>query len=64
MMANMHNPLPEGKFCDEHKNAVKPSTVEDYSRNMDSMDKPEKMADSYSISQCTWTWTEKLSSTS
>jgi hypothetical protein len=61
MMANMHNPLPEGNFCDEHRNAVKPSIVEDYSRNMGSVDKADRMANSYSTSQCTWKWTKKLS---
>jgi hypothetical protein len=44
MMANMHNPLPEGNFCDEHMNAVKPSIVEDYGRNMGSVDKADRMA--------------------
>jgi hypothetical protein len=30
MLTNIHNPPTEGSFCNEHGNAVKSSTVEDY----------------------------------
>jgi hypothetical protein len=63
MLTDMHNPPAEGNFCDKKGNAQKPAVVEDYNRDMGYVYKGERMADSYTISGCTWKWTKKLSST-
>jgi hypothetical protein len=39
----MNCPPAEGNFCDEHENAVKPATVQDYNRQMHNKDKCENM---------------------
>jgi hypothetical protein len=59
-LTNIHNPPAEGNFSDEQGNAVKPLIVEDYNRHMGYVDKGDRMANSYSVSRCTWKWTKKL----
>jgi hypothetical protein len=56
----MHNPPTEGNFCNEYGNAVKSSTIEDFSRNIGFADKAHRMVNSYSISRCVWEWAEKI----
>ncbi|PNF24699.1 hypothetical protein B7P43_G17356 [Cryptotermes secundus] len=59
ILTNMHCPPAEGSFCDEHENAIKPAIVVDYNKHMDYVQKVDRMANSYSISQ-TRKWTNKL----
>jgi hypothetical protein len=33
MLTNMHNPPAEGKYSDEHGNAIKPAIAEDYNKH-------------------------------
>jgi hypothetical protein len=56
----MHDPPAEGNFCDEHGNAIKPTTVGDYNRHMGYAEKSDRMSNSYSISCQTWKRTKKL----
>jgi hypothetical protein len=60
ILTNTHKPPAERNFCDESGRAHKPVTVEDYSQNTDCVNKGERTADSYSISQRVWKWTKKL----
>jgi hypothetical protein len=60
MLMSMHNPPVEGNFGDEHGNAIKPATVDDYSKHMDYVDGSDRIANSYSICNHTWKWTKKL----
>ena len=59
MLTKIHDPQ-EGNFCDEQGNAIKLETVADYDRHMGYVDKGDRMANSYSISCCTWEWKNKL----
>jgi hypothetical protein len=34
MLTNMHHPTADGNFCDKHRNALKPTIVQDYNRHM------------------------------
>jgi len=43
-LTNMQHPSAEGNFCDEHRNALKPTTVQDYNRQMGYVDKSDHMA--------------------
>jgi hypothetical protein len=63
MLTNMHRPLAEGNFCDEHGNAMKLAIVQDYNRHMGYIDKSDRMMSSYSISRRTWKWTKNCSFT-
>ena len=59
MLTKIHDPQ-EGNFRDEQGNAIKLETVADYDRHMGYVDKGDRMANSYSISCCTWEWKNKL----
>jgi hypothetical protein len=60
VLRNMHSPpAMEGNFCDEHGNALKPQTVQDYNQHMGYVGKGDRMTTSYSIQQQTCKWTKK-----
>jgi hypothetical protein len=63
ILTNIHNLPVERSFCDEHGNAIKAYTVEQYNRHMGYVDKGNRMVNTYSISSHTWKWTRKNSST-
>jgi hypothetical protein len=54
MLTVVYKPPAEGNFCDECGRAHKPTIAEDYSRHMGYVDKGDRMANSYSVSQRTW----------
>jgi hypothetical protein len=53
--------LTECNFGDEHGDAVKPTILEDYNRDLEYADKSDRMANNYSVCHHTWKWTKKLS---
>jgi hypothetical protein len=53
----MHHSPAEGNFRDEHGNALKSATIQDYNQHMGYVDKN----DTDSISRRAWKWTKKLS---
>jgi hypothetical protein len=50
ILTNVHKPIAECGFCDECGRAHKPATVEDYNRNMDYINKGDRMTNRYSNS--------------
>ena len=60
MLTNIHNAPVEGNFCNERGKAIKPQIVMDYNHLMGCVDKGDRMANSYSTSQCTFEWMKKL----
>jgi hypothetical protein len=50
MLTNMHYPLAEGNFCNEHGNNLKPTTVQYCNRRMGHVNKSDIM-NTYSISR-------------
>jgi hypothetical protein len=60
MLTNMHPAPKEGNYCDEYGNVIRPKIIEDYNQHMGYTDKRDRMANSDSISQRTFKWTEKL----
>jgi len=54
MLKNIHDTPVDGNLCDEIGNAIKPLTVVDYNPHMCCVYKGHRMANSYSISHCTW----------
>jgi len=60
MLTNIHNAPAEGNFCNERGRAIKPQTVMDYNHHVGYVNKSDRMANSYSISQHTFKWTKKL----
>ena len=60
MLMNIHSSPAEGNFCNEGGKAIKPQIVTDYNQHMGYVDKGDRMANSYSISRCTFKWTKKL----
>jgi hypothetical protein len=60
ILTNMQQPPTEGNFCGEHRNALKPVTVDSYNKHTGYIDKSDHMANSYSISRRTFKWTKKL----
>ena len=60
MLTNMDPPPAEGNFCDNSNRPVKPHIVEQYNRHMGYVDNSDRMANSYSMSRCTFKWTTKL----
>ena len=50
----------EGNFCNEGGKAIKPQILMDYNHHKGYVDKGDRMANSYSISQHTFKWTKKL----
>jgi len=60
VLTNIHNAPAEGNLCNEAGKAIKPQTVVDYNHHKGYVDKGDRMANSYSISRCTFKWTKKL----
>jgi len=60
MLTNIHSAPVEGNFCNEGGKAIKPQIVMDYNHHMGYVDKGDRMANNYSISQRTFKWTKKL----
>jgi len=60
MLPNMDPPSAEGNFCDDNNRPMKPNTVERYNRHKGYVDNSDHMANSYSMSRCTFKWTTKL----
>jgi len=59
MLTNMDPPPAEGNFCDSN-HAMKPHIVEWYNQHTGYVDNSDRMANSYSMSRCTFKWTTKL----
>ena len=59
MPPDIHDPLREGNYRDEHGNAIKPAIVADYNHHMGHVDKKDRMANRYTASHETWKWTKK-----
>jgi len=57
LLINIHDPPREGNYRDEHGNAIKPAIMVDYNRHMGTVDKVDRMANSYKASRQTWKWT-------
>jgi hypothetical protein len=47
----MHPAPVEGNFNDESGHAIKPRLIEDYNANMGFVDKSDRMANNYGITQ-------------
>jgi hypothetical protein len=58
MLSNIHNAPDEGNFCTERGKATNSQIVMDYNQHMGYVDKGDRMANSYSISQRTFKWTK------
>jgi hypothetical protein len=57
-LMNMPHPPAEGNFCDEHGNALKPATVQDYNRHTGYVDSSDCLTVILLGGQ-TWKWTKK-----
>jgi len=53
---NMDPPREKGNFRDDSHCTVKPHIMEWYDQHMDYADNSDRMANSYSMSRCTFTW--------
>ena len=60
MLTKMDPPLAEGNFCDDSNCPVNLHNVEWYNRHKGYVNNSDRMANSYSMSQCTFMWTTKL----
>jgi len=60
MLTNIHSAPVEGNFCNEGGKAIKPQIVMDYNHHVGYVDKGDRMANSYAISQRTFKWMKKL----
>jgi len=60
MLTNIHSAPAEGNFCSEGGKAIKLQIVMDYNHHMSFVDTGNRMANSYSISRCTFKWTKKI----
>jgi hypothetical protein len=49
MLTNMHRPISEGNFCNEHRNALKPVIVQDCNRHMRYVEESDRMTNTYCI---------------
>jgi len=58
---NVHGPFTECSGCDEEEKAQKIVIVTDYIWHMGYVDKGDRMANSYSVSQRTWKWIKNFS---
>ena len=56
----MDPPPAEGNFCDDSNHPVKHHIMVQYNRHMGYVDSSDHMANSYSMSWCTFKWTTKL----
>jgi hypothetical protein len=54
------DPLPAEGICDDSNCPVKSHIMEWYNQHMCYDNNPDHMANSYSLSQCTFKWTTKL----
>jgi hypothetical protein len=59
MLTNMDQPPPEGNFC-ENNRPVKPHIMARYNQHMGYVDNSDRMANTYSVCQCSFKWTTKL----
>jgi len=59
MLTNMDPPPAEGNFCDSN-HPMKPHIVERYNQHMGYVNNSDHMANSYSMSRCTFEWTTKI----
>jgi len=59
MLTNM-DPPPAGNICDDSNRPVKPHIMERYYQHMGYVNNSDRMANSYSMSWCTFKWTTKL----
>ena len=59
MLANIYSAPAEGTFCNDGRKAIKPQIVMDYNHHMGYVDKGDRKANSYSVSQRTLVWTKK-----
>ena len=60
MLNNVDPPPAEGNFCDNSNHPMKPNIVERYNRHVGYVDNSDRMANSCSMSRCTFKWTTKL----
>jgi len=60
MLTDMDPPPAEGNFCDDSNRPVKPHIMERYNQHMGYINNSDHMANSYSMSQCTFKWTKKF----
>ena len=60
MLMNIHDVPADGKCCNEGGKAIKPQTAMYYNHHIGYVDKGDKMANSYSISHCTFKRMKKL----
>jgi hypothetical protein len=54
LLMNKYHPPPEGNFCDEYGNTLKPAIIQDYNRHMKYVDNCDYMMNTSSISRQTW----------
>jgi len=59
ILTNMHALPVEGTFTQESGQAIKLRVVEDYNAYMGSVDKSDRLVNSYGIARRTWKWTKK-----
>jgi hypothetical protein len=57
LVTNFHDPPREDNYRDEQGNAIKPAIAADYNRHVGLVDDAERMANSYTASRRTLTWT-------
>ena len=60
MLTNVDSPPAEGNFCNDSNRHVKPHIVEWYNWHMGYVDNSDCMANSCSMSRCTFKWTTKM----
>ena len=60
ILTNIHSATAESNFWNEGGKAIKPQILMDYNHHMGYVDMGDRMANSYSISRCTFKWTKKL----
>jgi hypothetical protein len=60
MLTNMDLTPAEGNFCGDSNHSVKPHVVEWYNQHLGYVDSSDHMADSCSMSRCTFNWTTNL----
>ena len=60
MLTNMDPPPGEGNFCDDSNHPMKPHIMERYNQYIGYVDSSDLMANSYSMSRCTFSWTTRL----
>lgn len=56
VLTNVYQPTAEANLCDRSGIGHKPANVEDCSQYTGYVNRQERMANSYSVSQGTWKW--------